>query len=444
MPTELVTFRNNFLSLYQSVVDSAVRSQLPADASRPGLENGFVRAAAQIATFRAKGTPVPQQAPASFDPDIWTATRLALELLDARLHGRKAEADAIEDQLKDGKFDLDFAETIAQYVQYYGPDGKLRPPEYISAFPGMPVLAFKAAATVAIIGDWGTGTVTAVNLVNQMAQFDPDLIIHLGDIYYSGTPEECDRNFAAILNRTFDRRRVPIYNLAGNHDMYCGGGGYYGLLKTLNPPPLPAQPASFFCLRSADGRWQFIAMDTGWSDHDPLSVTDVLVKIDPDEEAWLAARIAEFKGRTILLSHHQFFSAFAQIGPAQPNGSLTAYNPNLDHIFTRFAAAAKAGGGAIAAWFWGHEHTLTVYEPYRSLEKGRCVGHGAIPVLAQDDNSPLTKIASPPRFLNVPLGVIGQVHAHGFVLLRFGDDGSCRADYYNDTDPRHPAYTEAL
>jgi hypothetical protein len=443
MPTKLVTFRNHFLSLYQSAIDAVARLQLPAGTLRPGQENDLVQAATQVATLRDAGAPIPQQPPAGVQPDAWTAARLALQLLEARLHGRDAQAAAIETELKDGNFDPEFVETISQYLQYYGPDGKLRQPDYISASPTMPVLPF-TAATVGIMGDWGTGTTAAVNIVQQMAQFDPDVVIHLGDIYYSGTPEECDRNFAAILNRTFDRSRVPIYNLAGNHDMYCGGVGYYGLLPTLNPPPLPAQPASFFCLRSTDQQWQFIAMDTGRTDRDPFDVTTVLVEIDPQEEDWLAARIAEFPGKTILLSHHQFFSAFAQIGPAQSDGSLTAYNPNLDKTFNHFVTAAKAGGGAIAAWFWGHEHTLTVYEPYRGLDKGRCIGHGAVPVLAQDEDSPLNKIVTPPGVISVPLGVDGQVHAHGFAILRFGQDGSCRAEYYNDTNPGAPAYAELL
>jgi len=438
MPPELMTFHDHFLSLYQSAMDTVARSQ-------PGAGTQLMRAATQVAALKDAGASIPQQAPAGFVPDAWTAARLALQLLDAKLHGNDAEAAAIEAELQDGNFDPNFAGTVVQYLQYYGPDGTLRKPDYIPASPTMPVIPFKAAATVAIMGDWGTGTTAAVNLAQQMAQFDPDVIIHLGDIYYSGTPEECNRNFAAILNRTFDRSRVPIYNLAGNHDMYCGGVGYYGLLPTLNPLPLPAQPASFFCLRSADQRWQFIAIDTGRTDRDPFDVTTVLVEIDPQEEDWLAARIAEFSGKTILLSHHQFFSAFAQIGPAaQRDGSLTAYNPNLDKTFNRFVAAANAGGGTIAAWFWGHEHTLTVYQPYRGLDKGRCVGHGAVPVLVQDEAAPLGKVLSPPSVISVPLGVDGQVHAHGFVILRFGHDGSCRAGYYSDNNPDTPAYNEAL
>jgi hypothetical protein len=46
--------------------------------------------------------------------------------------------------------------------------------------------------------------------------------------------------------------------------------------------------------------------------------------------------------------------------------------------------------------------------------------------------------------INVPLGVVGQIHAHGFLILRFGGDGSCRAEYYNNNDPSHAAYSEML
>jgi hypothetical protein len=36
----------------------------------------------------------------------------------------------------------------------------------------------------------------------------------------------------------------------------------------------------------------------------------------------------------------------------------------------------------IAAWYWGHEHSFKVYEPYvgpegQTLQKGRLIGHGS-------------------------------------------------------------------
>ena len=46
---------------------------------------------------------------------------------------------------------------------------------------------------------------------------------------------------------------VPVYTLAGNHDMYSGGVGYYGLLQRIEPASelfLFAQPG---LANSSDG-----------------------------------------------------------------------------------------------------------------------------------------------------------------------------------------------
>jgi hypothetical protein len=444
MPLDPQTFRSQLLSLYQSAIDAVVRARLPADAPRPGLENDIVRAAAQVASLHDNGIAIPTLAPPHIAGDAWTTARLAFQLLRARLAGKDDEAAQIESQLQGGQFDPDWVGTITEYLEYFGPDGTQRERPYIPPSADMAPLTFRPGSVVGLLADWGIGTAAAINLLNQMAEFNPDVIIHLGDVYYSGTPDEYKRNFADILNRTFDRSRVPIYNLVGNHDMYCGGVGFYQFLKELNPPPLTPQPASFFCLRSTDGKWQFIAMDTGRFDYDPFGVQDVLVRIEPAEQEWLVARIAEFAGQTILLSHHQFFSSFAQIGAAAKDGTLTPYNPNLQATFDRFAKAAATGGGGIAAWFWGHEHTLSIYAPYRGLEKGRCIGHGAVPVLIGDGDAPLPKLVDPPRLLSPPPGANGSVHAHGFAILRFAHDGSCQVEYYNDTDPQASFYSESL
>jgi hypothetical protein len=438
------TFRTQLLSLYQSAIDAGVRSVLPDGSVRPGLENDVVRAAAQVATFSANKIDIPISAPAHIADDAWTTARLAFQLLQARLGGQSAEADRIESQLQGGPFDPNWVGTITEYLAYFGPGGDDAKLMYIRPSPEMKPLRFRPGSVVALLADWGLGTQAALDVLKQMAAFNPDVVIHLGDIYYSGTPDECKANFLDPLTGALDRSRVPVYNLVGNHDMYCGGVGFYKLITQLNPPPLTAQPASFFCLRSTDDLWQFIAMDTGRFDHDPLDVTDVLVRIEPEEEDWLDAQIEGFRGRTILLSHHQFFSAFAQIGPADEGGRLTPYNPSLDRTFQRFAATAARSGGSIAAWFWGHEHTLSIYAPYRGMQKGRCIGHGAIPVLIDDANDPLANMVDPPDLLNHPLGANGSVHAHGFALLRFAHDGTCHAEYYNDVDLAAPFYSESL
>lgn len=62
----------------------------------------------------------------------------------------------------------------------------------------------------------------------------PDVAIHLDDIYYSGTPAECDAHFLAPLRAAMPDTR--LFSLCGNHDMYSGGTGYYGLLRQIGQP----------------------------------------------------------------------------------------------------------------------------------------------------------------------------------------------------------------
>jgi hypothetical protein len=469
------TYRDPFISLYQSAVEDVVRARAAASTAgstaggasgvttgapagsaalgdRPGLENSLVRAAAQIGALKMQNgdAPIPDTAPPTVTQTAWTCAKLGYELLEARVKGDAAQADELENDLKYNKCDLDWGETIASYVKYFGPDGKGAVIPYIRpGTVGAKVLALRPGATVALIGDWGTGTSVAVNLLQEVAVQKPDVLIHLGDIYYSGTAAECSANFQNIVDQVLDRARtgVPVYTLSGNHDMYSGGAGYYGLLQSLNPPEL-RQPASFFCLRCTDNSWQFIGMDTGLHDYNPFTAATVLTYLEQDEEDWIDARIQEFPGKTILLSHHQLFSAFTQIGPPNADGSLTAFNPKLLDSYRRFMLSAP---GRIAAWYWGHEHNLCVYAPCvdpaagLALDKGRCVGCGAVPVFTEvAPYTVLTRIANPPQMLKVELEADDQVFTHGFAILRLAADGSAKAEYYQDTDGTTPIFTEAL
>ncbi len=303
------------------------------------------------------------------------------------------------------------------------------------------MVTLKEGATIALIGDWGTGTPIAANVLGQAAAHRPDVVIHLGDIYYSGTPNECQHNFRSVVDTVLNRSEthLPVYTLSGNHDMYCGGIGYYPLIRALNDPPFD-QPASFFCLRTPDQCWQILAMDTGLSDFDPLQKGTVLPSLNAEEIAWHEARIREFPGKTILLSHHQLFSAFSQIGPPDEDGVFTAFNPLLAQAYGRFAAVARQ---PIAAWFWGHEHNLCVYDQYRDFAPGRCIGYSAVPVFASE-----SPYLVPPHLLDPPtvvtrLGMEGDLYQHGFAIVRLGTDTRASVEYY-ETGSTAPVYTETL
>src|SRR4051812_13910379 len=112
-------------------------------------------------------------------------------------------------------------------------------------------------------------------LKELIARHKPDVIIHLGDIYYSGTPEECYLNFSKIFDEVFSERlgagnRIPVYTIPGNHDYYAFGYGYYEMVTALNAYDKDTvQPASYFSLQTEDGYWQLLGMDTGFYDANP-------------------------------------------------------------------------------------------------------------------------------------------------------------------------------
>jgi hypothetical protein len=152
--------------------------------------------------------------------------------------------------------------------------------------------------------------------------------------------------------------------------------------------------------------------------------------VEPAEQEWLVRRMQEFSGKTILLSHHQLFSAFSQIGTRRANGRFNPVNPKLQATY----AALTRNGKEVAAWFWGHEHNLCIYQPYAGLARGRCVGYSAIPVFVDDTPyETLEELDDPPRIVaNTMLSEAGQFHTHGFAVLSLGSNGTATADYFED------------
>lgn len=418
---------DHFLSVYQSAVDAVARSsaEAPGDVEVKTLSKGADAgstaraAAAQLAELRFHGRIYSPEGEQKSVGTVLTCASLGLKYLEALVKGDAVAARTIEGKLGDAKCDPGWASTLGEYYSsYLSPNGGRRPIPYRrSATLKTHVITIKPDARIAIVGDWGTGGVPAITVARQIAQLKPDILVHLGDIYYSGTQRECQANFLDIVDKVFDRAntRLPIFTLAGNHDMYSGGEGYYALIDSLNQVEM-RQHASFFCLRSTDDAWQLLGMDTGLNDYSPLSVTDTLTHLEPDEEQWHFERIAEFPGRTILLSHHQLFSAFSQIGAENEAARLCAHNPKLLASYDKFLST----GRSIPAWFWGHEHSLYLYEPYLNLPKGRCLGHGAIPVFASEDPyTALPKLVDPPALIKGPrIDAAGDVYGNGFAVLQ--------------------------
>ncbi len=290
-------------------------------------------------------------------------------------------------------------------------------------------------AKVAIVGDWGTGQNGARKLLESIAAKKPDVVIHLGDVYYSGTENEVKNYFYAIWQQVLGlpevawgeapadtKARPATFHLAGNHDMYAGGAPYYTVIKMLG------QPASYFCLRNK--HWQFIAIDTGLHDSDPILEGSETV-LEDTEVAWVKDKVANAGGRkTVLLSHHQLFSRFDAIAGKPVNERLLA---QLKDILPQ-----------VTVWLWGHEHNLVVYKKYLDV-LGRCVGHGAFP-MPVDGPQPTPFEDVPIEDVFLAKDAVGALFQHGYMLMTL-TGSTATADYFQydaDNDRETVLYTERL
>ena len=82
---------------------------------------------------------------------------------------------------------------------------------------------------IAILGDWGADNDHAQSIADLARQQNPDYVIHLGDIYYSGSEPEC-RKFLdnwPLRDASGQPKQGFSFALNGNHEMYSEGRYYF-------------------------------------------------------------------------------------------------------------------------------------------------------------------------------------------------------------------------
>jgi predicted phosphodiesterase len=364
---------------------------------------------------------------------------LVAQYLLAWVFENQARQNQIASEFKDSACDPGWLVALKAWLAFYwnGKPPVYSPPTVAHVPIALPPAEAGGLLRVGILGDWGTGEPDAIAVLDQLMQLKPDLIVHLGDIYYAGTIDECRTNFLMPIQaaRTKFARNIPVYTIPGNHDYYSGGKGFYAMIPQLNQgvPNATIQEFSFFCLQNDD--WQLECMDSGYNDHNFELVPADISELRGDETAWHRKQLlAAGSRKIILMSHHQLFSAFATIG----SSPASYQNPSLTKNLEDWRAA---GVSNIVAWLWGHEHLLEVYAPPAVDGTGlpilgRCVGHAAFPVFNNQGaytKQPASPIALQPA-AGFPNGYVqtsddGLVYASGFAMLTLGADVG-KADYY--------------
>jgi hypothetical protein len=429
----IATFQHPALSLWQSAVHRVVGDGggLHTSADHPAM-TATVSAGREI-----HGAEGDLEATAS---TMGAAASLYARLAIAKFEGDDALVRKIQDEIHFSVCDPLWAEILIQfekslladdfdpYIRHASLDDFILPP-------------LPADATVALVADWATGSASARAVLEQIATFLPDVVVHLGDVYFSCLPEEGRTHFTDVFEAVFGDRMPRVVSLAGNHDRYSGGRGYLDLIGRLG------QPASYFCLRN--DAWQLLAMDTGYHDRDPRRRRSNVTTIEQSELEWHRDKlrragegVARPRG-TVLLSHHQLFS-WISVGKGE-DGRPLAVNPLLH-------AAFAPALGDVDLWFWGHEHNLGLFAPYAGLARGRGIGSGAIPVLVPQrpyDPAPDLVIpdgeSGPPAPLpGTELGHNGVVYNHAFAILRLEGPRATVRYYQTDATGAEPGKAPPL
>ena len=214
-------------------------------------------------------------------------------------------------------------------------------------------------ARLALLGDWGTGMYGAPHCAHSIEADEKgyDVLLHLGDVYYSGDKNEVEERFLNLwpkLEATSWANKESVINRAcnSNHEMYTGGHSYFN--KTLSKFE---QSASYFALHN--DHYILAGLDTAYKRKD----------LAEGQVEWLSELVRHAAGRRVILfSHHQPFSWFEAGHP-----KITAKLGEL------------LGGQKIFAWYWGHEHRCILYQKHPAYGLyGRCVGHSGYPYFRDD------------------------------------------------------------
>jgi hypothetical protein len=280
---------------------------------------------------------------------------------------------------------LGWMQCVYRYLDYYASANR-KPPyiDWAEQSPadinyGMIDYRLPCNSKVLLLGDWGTRMTDNVAMLRQaLMKFNPDAIVHLGDVYYSGTQFECEQNVLQVMDDLIEElkmaKRPPFFALPGNHEYYSGGGGFFDMISRINSGLAGClQRASYFCLRTEDDAWQFLGMDTGYNDRDPITPT--APGLQASEIRWHYDKLDNFRGSTVLLSHHQMFSAHDKLN----NGSNGYLNEALSLTFKNYF-------DRVSAWYWGHEHNFVIFkEGQCGLRKGRLLGCSAYEETQEED-----------------------------------------------------------
>jgi len=302
-----------------------------------------------------------------------------------------------------------------------------KPHPFVKASGPIQLEGSPSSLRLTLAGDWGSGqwndpghVYPAKTILDQMIGTQPDFMVHLGDVYYAGTPATSvidpdeEKRYFTDLWQPGSRGALALNS---NHEMYSGANGLFEALG--NQLFAVQKGASYFAIEIEN--WLVLGLDSAYFDTSALYMDGALT--DPDQLGFIKGFDPANK-LVMVLTHH--------------NG--------LDYTGTKPMPLWNQVCGALGkepeVWYWGHIHNGIVYTE-RSLAGStlaRCCGHGGLPFakaygLEGPDGKPIpsvdyfaqTKLAPtnvPPQTYRVLNGFATVLLEKGKITEQFYEQGN--------------------
>lgn len=256
---------------------------------------------------------------------------------------------------------------------------------------------------IGLFADFGTGLGHARFIARQLMLDRFEAAIHLGDVYYTGTPVQYREHFEEPLDPVL-ASGTKLFVIPDNHDGYSGFHAYCDFLDRRL-----SQRGSYFAIETP--HVQIIGVDTIWhSDRGRIEDAGVRSWLDERLRAGRTKRLAN----VLLTGHEPYAYGSADVTPLH-------------------ADVVSLAGDRVDLWLWGNTHYCALFDrtgttPYY----GSCIGHAGYPYARQRPDAP----SNPAPVLFVETGsryegsdVRPDRGMNGFCALEIATDGGVVLQY---------------
>ncbi|MDT7832001.1 metallophosphoesterase [Flavobacteriaceae bacterium S356] len=279
--------------------------------------------------------------------------------------------------------------------------------------------------SIAVMGDWGSGNYPdgpstdspSTQVMSAIKNLAPDMVIHLGDVYYAGTDN------GVIFNGEEQHNLIDVwqykaplgnFTLNSNHEMYDGANGYYNVAMASDIFHPYQTGASYFSIEYGD--YIILGMDSAY-DATGMYMQGRITNSDQIQ----FMNDASNKGKKIVLMTH--------------HNPIDTLGDSLNDLWSDVNDTNGLNNPPYM-WYWGHIHNGIVYNDNAASGNtlSRCLGNGAIPI----GTGRWLKNGNIDYFTNTPLNDGAPNNKlrvkNGFAILTFDSNGITETWYDQSGD----------